>query len=341
MIGEFSNALLGYCTKSQDNSSNHESLILDECRLKPIQEQWRKNTSKRGRGHYTEAPSPPVFTDLVSSLLVSKNNINSDLKLPSLSPEWLNVAIGLILSTGNTAGTHRPTPSSSSNDSPLHDIILTFIEEWSRSSTTDTSKSRSSTINFSLPIDEINDLGQRSAFILEHILIPLLPCSLIVNKVYSCKNCQSMMKKRATIKSIPINVVRTSLLIEHDLHAFFAPTISDIICTSCSQPTIRHIEVVQWPQVLIANVNDSQEHVRYRKPPSVLSFAQFSSWLAIGYHSSSIYELICFNSIIQSDTSDVMVRVTKIKKSWSTSNNKRVIGEGEPLRRLFAHCRKC
>jgi len=145
---------------------------------------------------------------------------------------------------------------------------------------------------------------------------------------------------RAKITSIPVNVLRTGLHLEHDLHAFFAPTTSDIVCVSCNKTTIRHIEVVEWPQLLIVNVNDSKKHVKFRKPPSVLSLAQFSSWLAIGCPSSCVYDLTCFNSIIRSGASDVMVRATKIKKSWSTSINKKLLGEGEQLRRLFAHCRK-
>lgn len=339
MIDQYSNALLNYCTKSQDDLHNNSSLTLDERKLKPIQEQWRKTTSKRGHGHYSKAPEQPVFTDLVSSLLVSRRNVNIDLKLPSLSPEWFSIAIGLFLSTGNTAHGRLPIPSSS-NASPLLDIILTFIEEWLRPTATNSGNARSTRINFSLPTDELNDFSQRSTFILEHILIPLLPCYLIVNKVYLCKTCQSTVKMRATITSIPVNVIRSGLHLENALHAFFAPTASDIVCVSCNQTTVRHIEVVEWPQVLIVNVNDSQKHVKSRKPPGALSLAQFSSWFAIGSPSSCVYDLTCFNSIIRSGTNDVMVRVTKIKKSWSTNINKRLIGEGEQLRRLFAHCRK-
>ena len=36
-----------------------------------------------------------------------------------------------------------------------------------------------------------------------------------------------------------------------------------------------------------------------------------------------------------------MVRVTKIKESWFINVNKRLIGEGEQLKRLYAHSRKC
>ena len=99
--------------------------------------------------------------------------------------------------------------------------------------------------------------------------------------------------------------------------------------------------MVQWPQILIINVNDSQRCAKFRKPPGILSLAQFSTWLAIGCPSSCVYDLTCFNSIIRSGSSDVMVRATKIKKSWGTSINKKLIGEGEQLRRIFANSRKC
>jgi hypothetical protein len=117
--------------------------------------------------------------------------------------------------------------------------------------------------------------------------------------------------------------------------------LSDIICIACDKQTTRQIEVIEWPQVFIVNINDFHRNVKFRKPPGVLSLAQFSSWIAIGCPSSAIYELVCFNSIVRSGANDNMVRVSKTKKSWSTSTNKRLIGEGDQLRRLYAHSRKC
>ena len=38
-----------------------------------------------------------------------------------------------------------------------------------------------------------------------------------------------------------------------------------------------------------------------------------------------------------SGTIDLMIRITKIKKSWSTSVNKKMIGEGDQFKRLFAN----
>ncbi|CAF4586646.1 unnamed protein product, partial [Rotaria magnacalcarata] len=59
-------------------------------------------------------------------------NVNAGLKLPSLSPDWLSIAIGLILSIENNHHHRRRriSPSSSlslSNVSPLIDVIYTFI----------------------------------------------------------------------------------------------------------------------------------------------------------------------------------------------------------------------
>ena len=121
---------------------------------------------------------------------------------------------------------------------------------------------------------------------------------------------------------------------------FFTATSSDIPCASCNKPTVRHIEVLQWPAVLIVTVNGWKKNVKHRKPPGILSLIQLSRWLAIGCPSSAVYDLICFNSVIRSSENEVMVRATKIKKSWSTNVHKRLLGEGEQLRRIFAHGRK-
>ncbi len=51
----------------------------------------------------------------------------------------------------------------------------------------------------------------------------------------------------------------------------------------------------------------------------MLSLAGFFSKLAIGCLSSSIYDLICFNSITQSGENEAMVQITKVKKNWLTS----------------------
>jgi hypothetical protein len=208
--------------------------------------------------------------------LASTSNVNADLKLPSLSPEWLSIAVGMILSTGNKT-VDRYLFASSPNVSPLLNIITTFLEEWLNSTSIATFHTRSTTINFSLPTDDITDVSHRCVFILEHILIPLLPCHIIVNKIYSCRNCQSIVNIHNTVTSIPVNVLRTGLHLEHDLHGFFASNTSDILCTSCNKSTTRHVEVLQWPQILIVNVNESQRNVKFRKPPGVLSLAQFSS----------------------------------------------------------------
>ncbi|CAF2137982.1 unnamed protein product [Rotaria magnacalcarata] len=135
IIDEFSNSLCNHAGKSINHSNDSYSMILDEQRLKPIEERWRQSCNKRGHGHYTKCPAEPVFTDLVSSLLACRRNVNAGIKLPSLSPDWLSIAIGLILSIENNHHHRRRriSPSSSlslSNVSPLIDVIYTFIEEW-------------------------------------------------------------------------------------------------------------------------------------------------------------------------------------------------------------------
>ncbi|CAF5202705.1 unnamed protein product, partial [Rotaria magnacalcarata] len=169
IIDEFSNSLCNHAGKSINHSNDSYSMILDEKRLKPIEERWRQSCNKRGHGHYTKCPAEPVFTDLVSSLLACRRNVNAGLKLPSLSPDWLSIAIGLILSIENNHHHRRrrilPSSSlSSSNVSPLVDVIYTFIEEWLNDKG---KKNRSTKIKFSLPILESNDPSERSSFILE------------------------------------------------------------------------------------------------------------------------------------------------------------------------------
>ncbi|CAF3777950.1 unnamed protein product [Rotaria sordida] len=290
LIDEYSNVITTRFMITQIDSNN-SSTLLDERRLKPIEERWRKIISKRGRGYYSRAPQQLVFADLVSLLLLSRNDVNADLKLPYLTPNWLNVAIGLLLSTGNeTGGRYELSSSSLNHNCPLLDVVKTFIEEWFSSTLTQTNNPRSTTISFSLPKDMLLDSFQQSTFILEKILTPLLPCHLVVNKIYS-------------------------------------------------KPTTRHIDITEFPSVLIVHINESPIDIKYRKPPDFVSLNSFADWRALGFPSSAMYNLVCFNSIIRSGGNDLMVRVTKVKKSWSTSINKRVIGNSDLLKRLFAHSR--
>ncbi|CAF1488393.1 unnamed protein product, partial [Adineta steineri] len=341
MIEEYTNALLSHYPPSQDKSKNNDSSSIEERRLKPIEERWRQ-TSKRNHGHYSKGPEQPTLNDLSSSLLASRNDVNDNLKLPNLLPDWINVAIGLILSAGNNSDNHRSISLLSLNNQltcPLIDSIKTFIEQWLSSAANNTHNISFSVNNFSLLIDNFNDISQQCKFILERILLPFLPCDLIVNKVYSCSTCETTKTIRDTIRSIPVNVLRTGLHLEHDLFAYFAPTLSDLLCESCKKATTRHIEVLKWPAVLMITVNAYKRNVKSRKPPNMFSLAQFSSWISIGLPSSMVYDLVCFCSVLEMDNTELIVRTTKIKKSWSTSINKRLIGGGDQLKRLFAHSR--
>jgi hypothetical protein len=340
LVDEYSNALMSYSVTTQIDS-NDSLTLLDERRLKPIEERWRKTVSKRGRGYYSKPPEQSTFTNLVASLVLNRNDINAHLKLPNLSPNWLNVAIGLLLSVGyETGGHYEVSPLLSDDDRALIDIIKTFLDDWFNSILTQTNSCRSTTINFSLPADVLSDICQQSTFILEKILIPLLPCNLIVNKIYSCNTCEKKVKMKTTITSIPIDSQRSGLHLEQDINAFFGESLSDILCTFCNKPTIRKIDILEFPSTLIIYINESSKNVKYRKPPDFISLNPFSDWRALGFPSSAIYTLVSFNSIIRSGANDLMVRVARIKKSWSTSVNKRLIGEGDVLKRLYGHSRK-
>lgn len=341
MIEEYTNALLSGCESNQDNLQVNNSFVTEERRLRPIQERWQKKSSKRNHGHYTKAPEKPVLTDLISSLLGARREVNANLKLPSLSPDWLNVSIGLILSTGNNNPDRRSNSflSLNINTNPLLDIIKIFIEEW-LNSTANARNTSVTPINLPSSIGNFDNANELCEFILEQILKPLLPCDIKVNKIYSCNICKTMKQIRETISYIPVNVLRSALHIDHQIYAYFSLTSSDIPCDSCRKTTTRRIEVLQWPSIVMINVNDCQRNVKSRKPPEMLSLAQFSKWSCIGLPSSMVYDLVSFCSTLQINGNELVVRSTRIKKSWSTSANKRLIGEGDQLKRLFANSRK-
>lgn len=181
------------------------------------------------------------------------------------------------------------------------------------------------------------DLDKQSNYILDNVWMPLLPSHLIIEKVYECRNCQSNVKIRSMITSIPVSISRGDLDLTHDLVYFFSSTSSGLNCSVCRRPTTRHIEVIQWPEILIVHINDRKNSTKYRKPPGTLSLIQFSSWCVIGSPAAAIYDLVCFNSIPQVSGKNNMMRVIKVKKSWQSSIHKRAIGEGEELRKLYGN----
>ena len=235
MVEQYTNALLSHGSSSQNKSQNNDSLAMEERRLKPVEERCRQTSNKRNHGYYTKEPEQPVLTDLVSSLLTSRNDVNANLKLPSLSPEWVSVAIGLILSTENNIHNPCSIPCLSSNLSPLSDTIKTFVEEWLDSSVNNIHNARLSSISLSLPPDNVNNISEQCRLLLEQTLVPILPCNFIVNKIYSCSSCEITKKVCCTISSIPVNVLRSGLHLEHDIYAYFAPTSSDIPCATCKK----------------------------------------------------------------------------------------------------------
>jgi hypothetical protein len=337
MIDEYSYALLSYCRQNTNDSSAGSIMILDEQRLKPIEERWRERVSKRGHGHYSKPPDQAVITDLLSCVLSYDENLNKTLTLPKISPNWLDVTVGMILSLRNYHEYYQSKLPLSTSENSLLYAITTFLDNWYKSSA---NTGQSTTIKYTLSNDEQQNLDKQSNYILDNVLIPLLPCHLIIEKVYECRSCQSSVKIRSTITSIPVSISRGGLDLTHDLFNFFSSTSSELNCSICQRSTTRHIEVIQWPEILIVHINGRKNRTKYRKPPRTLSLIQFSSWCAIGTPAAGIYDLVCFNSIQQaSDGNNNMVRVTRVKKSWQSSIHKRVIGEGEELKKLYANSR--
>ncbi|CAF2647209.1 unnamed protein product, partial [Rotaria sp. Silwood2] len=68
-----------------------------ETQLKPIEEHWRKSSNKRNSGRYTKPPDDFIITELMSSLIAQTNNVNANLILPIVTPNWLNIAIGILI----------------------------------------------------------------------------------------------------------------------------------------------------------------------------------------------------------------------------------------------------
>lgn len=341
MVDEYWNQLLNYSSTSINTSNNSTIISINEQRLKPIEEHWRQNVSRRGHGYYNKSPDDPVIDDLLSCLLTSEVSLNENIHLPLINPQWLNVAIGIILSVRNKNNNDRYSFTLTlANDSVLLSTISMFLEEWSRDASN--KRIQSSRINISLSNDDISKTSDQSIYILEHILVPFFSCELIINGVYECRNCQSTIKIRSLITSIPVHVSKNGFSLERGLIDFFSATSSDLRCSVCNKFTIRHIEVLKWPPVLLININDSTKIAKHRKPPGMVSFSQFSSWNCIGCPSSSIYNLTCFSSSLKSSGgTETLVRATKVKKRWLTSTHRGAIGEGEQLRRLYTHCREC
>ena len=339
MVEEFSNKLLGMAVGSSDsNIVCSQANARDHCRLKPIEERWRKTKTARGTGHYSNAPDEQIITELVSALIAPRTDLNANLKLPTISPSWLNTAIGLLLST-QRYGTFRHSPSSiPMNADPVLTTIKAFLDNWCHSANP---PSQSSQVDLHVPsANRTQDIHQQSMFILEQILVTFLDCHIIAHKVYACHTCKSELKINVKFPYITINADDHGLHIERELVNFFRPMASDLLCSTCGKPTFRHIEVVQWPPVLVISVHDPKATANNRKPTNVISLARFSHWLAIGMASSTLYDLVTFSSVMRSGSNSSMIRVTKVKKSWATSTNKNLIGNGEQIRRLYANARK-
>ena len=73
------------------------------------------------------------------------------------------------------------------------------------------------------------------------------------------------MEVRITIASIPIHILKSGLHLEHHLYAFLSLSPSTFLCSICDKPVIRHMEVAYWPEILIINVHDPHQKVKFRK----------------------------------------------------------------------------
>jgi hypothetical protein len=317
-------------------------------KLKLIEERWQKK-SKRGQGHYTKAPDEDVMLAMKSKLLApSTEKINDGLSLPSLKPDWLDVAIGILISIESIR--NRNISSTYSSSSVIEKEVVAFIQQYITQMNADimaNKKPRRKTIDKfnidpSISIDVPSNPQRQLSFILDTIILPIANSRLEAIKTFTCIKCKTIIRKHfSSITPIPLNIFQSTFCLEREIIRFFSDTTSDQACSSCSLPLVRRVSVVHWPDTLFFTINSSRiPSARSQKAPQVMNLEQFNEPINIGSPATSVFDLTCFISMYKFNTHQELVRVTKIKTKWLSSINQKLIGEGEQFRNLFANSRK-
>jgi hypothetical protein len=322
----------------------------DSQRLKLVEEHWQQK-SKRGRGRYTKAPSDNVLSAMKSNLLTpSITNINEGLSLPVLKPEWLNVAIGVLLSIESVRSrSELSLPQTEIN--LLQQEVDVFIQEYVRQINTDNPLSNRKkpkniidnlSINIPMSTDVPNDIHRQLFFILETLITPILNNDLEAIKTFICIKCNKFVRTYfSTSFPILLNVSHGVFSLEREIVNYFADNTSDRMCTTCSMPMIRRISVIHWPDTLLLKINRSEKtSARLQKAPNAISLEHFNESVNIGNPGISVFDLTCFVAIYQHANDSKLVRVTKVKNKWISSVNSKLIGEGEMFRNLYGNSRK-
>ncbi|CAF3701085.1 unnamed protein product [Adineta steineri] len=339
IVNEFYTSLVSQTVKNTSASQQT---------LKLIKEQWQQK-NKRGQGHYTKTPDDNVMLALKSKLLApSTEQINNGLTLPSLKPEWLDVAIGILISIESVRDSI--VSSTYSRTRAIEDKVVAFIRQYTMQMNADiiaNRKTQRKTIDkFNtdslLSIDVPSDSKRQLSFILDTIILPIANNRLEAIKTFTCMNCKKVIRTYfSSISPITLNISQSNFCLEIEIVRFFSDTTSDQICTSCSVPLIRRISVIHWPDTLFFTINASRIlSSRSQKAPQVMNLEQFNEPINIGSPATSIFDLTCFIAMHKFSTHEELVRVTKIKTKWLSSIHQKIIGEGEQFRSLYANSRK-
>ena len=228
--------------------SVEENGLTQRRRLKEISEHWNRS-NRRGYGHYTKAPAPPLLTNLSDSLMAPVKDINDDLTVPDLSaPTWLNVTIGLLLSIRTI---RQSAPRSTSMRTPLLIDVANFIESWCVRLQKSRSKHKKNAeqekllnTTFIIPANVPTDTFEQSIFLLRTVLLPIISKPILAIKTYNCSNCKYTISKYTFVDYIPVSLINGQLQLRHGIITYFSSVTSDLLCCRCTNPMDRHIELL-------------------------------------------------------------------------------------------------
>jgi len=220
----------------------------DEQRLKAVQENWRKKNN-RGHGHYTKNPNNDTQESLKSLLFSYSTSVNDGLIIPKLPvPNWLDVAIGLLMSIKYVRESQL---SLSKSLSPLINDILSFIDNWlSALARIKPPKKTSPELNqllntkFNMPSDDQVDDKNHLNFIFHNILLPIINHQMPAIRISCCTLCKFTTYTQCTINYIPISIVNGKLQITSQLKNYFDGGTSDNICQKCSMTMSRQLKLL-------------------------------------------------------------------------------------------------
>jgi hypothetical protein len=226
--------------------------------LKDVRENWRQS-NRRGHGHYAKTPETSTMNNLSNSLIISSSKINDDISIPHLPvANWLNVAIGLVLSI---KATREIPPVPSFKKTQLLVDILRFIKNWMSSSkrikqTNKISSEQRQLLNtdFHTPSNIPTDINEQLFYILNKILVPIIARSIPVKIIHTCTSCKFIVENRREINYISINNTNSQFNLHHQLLNYFAGSISDRLCVKCHSYMSRQIQIIDCKNIITSSI---------------------------------------------------------------------------------------